>query len=228
MSERPARITETDIARLAGTVTAPESLHRRVQEMVDEAQRRAPARRRVGWAMPARRRALAIAGALAAIAAVLVGALPGGGSRPLNEQTAAALALAPATLPAPRESPDNHHQLAVSVDGVPFPYWEGRFGWRGSGARTDELGGRGVTTVFYSDAHGQRIGYAIASGRGPTSLVGSAITRWGVTYRLSRQDGANVIAWRRDGHLCVIAGRGVGTSTLVHLASWGQARARVA
>lgn len=229
MTERPSKLTEENIAALAATVKAPESLHRRVQAMVADAQRSTPARRRMGWAMPARRLAVAGATALAAAGAVLAVTLPGGGgSGALTPNAAAALALSPATLPAPSESPSNRRELTASVGGVAFPYWEERFGWRGSGARSDTLGGRAVTTVFYSNPSGQRIGYAIVAGPAPASGGGTVVERWGVSYRLSSQDGANAIVWRRGGHLCVMAGRGVSPRTLLSLASWGSERAHAA
>ncbi len=229
MTERPSKLTENDIAALAATVKAPESLHRRVGEMVADAQRRTPARRRMGWTMPARRLAVAGAATLAAVGAVLAVTLPGGGGSPaLSAQSAAALALGPATLPAPSESASNRSELAASVGGVAFPYWKERFGWRGSGARSDTLGGRAVTTVFYSGPGGRRIGYAIVAGPAPATGGGAIVKRWGVPYRLSSHDGANVIVWRRGGHLCVMAGRGVSPRTLLSLASWGSERSHAA
>jgi hypothetical protein len=224
MSERNPRITETDIAALAATVKAPESLHLRVQDMVDEAQSRAPARRRIGWTMLTGRFSIAAAGAAltAAVAIALAVTLPGGGnSSALTPRAAATLALAPATSPAPSESASNRSELTASVGGVAFPYWKERFGWRDSGARSDTLGGRAVTTVFYSNAGGRRVGYAIVAGPAPPSGGGTIVRRWGVSYRLSSQDHANVIVWRRGGHLCVMAGRGVSARTLLSLASWG-------
>jgi hypothetical protein len=232
MTERPPKLTENDIASLAATVKAPESLYRRVQEMTADAQRRTPARRRMGWTMPTRRLAVVGATALAAVGAVLAMTLPGGGGGgALTPNAAAALALGPATLPAPHESASNRSELTASVGGVAFPYWKERFGWHGSGARSDTLGGRAVTTVFYSNPNGQRIGYAIVAGPAPASggaASGALIRRWGVSYRLSSRDGANVIVWRREGHLCVIAGRGVSPRTLLSLASWGSERAHAA
>jgi hypothetical protein len=163
--------------------------------------------------------ASAAAAALAA-AAVAIG-LSGGGSSGLSVQQAAALTLSAATIPAPAESKVHRAQLDVSVGGVPFPYWEERFGWRSSGARTDRLAGRGVTTVFYTNAAGRRIGYAIVAGRAPMTHDGAVIRRWGVPYRLLTHDGVTVVTWQRGGHLCVISGRDVSARTLLSLASWG-------
>jgi hypothetical protein len=161
----------------------------------------------------------AFATATGIVAAIIV--LSGGGSSGLSVQQAAALALSPATTPAPKESKAHKAQLAASVDGVAFPYWKERFGWRSSGARGDMLAGRGVRTVFYTDSEGRRIGYAIVSGSAPATSGGTTVMRWGVTYRVLSHDGATVVTWRRDGHLCVMAGRGVSARTLVSLASWG-------
>jgi hypothetical protein len=219
MTGRPPKLTEEDIAALAATVKAPESLHRRVHEMVADAQTRIPARRRMGWTTPARRFAV-VAAALVAAAVVAIG-LSGGGSSALSVKQAAALTLRPATTAAPAENETHRTQLQASVDGVSFPYWKERFGWRSSGARSDRVGGRAVTTVFYSNAEGRRIGYAIASGRAPATHGGTVVKRWGAQYRVFSQDGATVVSWQRDGHLCVVGGRGVSAHTLLGLASWG-------
>jgi hypothetical protein len=211
-------------------VRAPASLHARVEQMLAPAARR----KRVLW----RPRLVLAATAAAAIAVVAVaiglsgggsgGGPSGGGSQALGVHQAAALTLSPATMPAPAESSANHAELAATVGGVPFPYWKERFGWRGSGARADRVGGRAVTTVFYSNAQGRRIGYAIASGRAPSVSGGTVVHRWGVDYRVLSQSGATVVTWERDGHLCVVAGRGVSARTLLGLASWGSERAHSA
>jgi hypothetical protein len=197
-------------------VAAPAALHRSVEALL--AGSRSPRRRaaRRVW-LP---RAALAAGATALAAAALAVGLSGGGST-LSAQSAAALALSPATLPAPSESATRRNELAVSVGGVSFPYWEERFGWRSVGARGDRLAGRSATTVFYSNPSGERIGYAIVSGAAPVTHGGSIVRRWGVDYRVSSQRDANVVTWKRAGHLCVIAGRGVSAHTLVSLASWG-------
>jgi hypothetical protein len=44
--------------------------------------------------------------------------------------------------------------------------------------------------------------------------------RGGVSYRLLTENGAAVVTWLRDGHLCVVSGRGVSSATLLRLASW--------
>jgi hypothetical protein len=201
-------------------VRAPASLHSTVEAML------APARRGRRLARP--RAGLIVAAATVLVAAAVAVGLSGGGSSELSVQQAAALALSPATMPAPAESPTHRAQLAVSVGGVAFPYWRERFGWRSTGARTDRLAGRSVTTVFYADRGGQRIGYAIVSGRAPTTREGTVMRRWKVPYRVLTHDGATVVTWRRGEHLCVVAGRGVSAHTLLSLASWGSTQPRAA
>jgi hypothetical protein len=85
-----------------------------------------------------------------------------------------------------------------------------------------------VTTVFYTDSQGRRVGYAIASGQAPQTSGGTVVRHWGVSYRLLSHDGATVVTWQRGGHLCVIAGRGVSARTLLGLASWDSERPRAA
>jgi hypothetical protein len=200
---------------------APESLHRRIESLVASHQSQRSPRRGLGRFSPL---GLASAGAVAAaiVAVAIVVGLGGGGSAPaVSFSQAAASTLRAAMLPAPQESQANHAQLAVAVDGVPFPYWEDRFGWRSTGSRTDRVDGRSITTVFYADSSGQRIGYAILAGT-PAPRVGGGVITWrgGVSYRLLNENGAAVVTWLRDGHLCVVSGRGVSSATLLGLASW--------
>ena len=227
MSERRPK-TEAELVELvrAVDVRAPESLRASVQEMVAGRTRTRDARGR-GFATRARR-PLVLAGAVATAAAVLAATLlVGGTSTPAGPtlSEAAALTLAPATHPAPPESPTQRAQLAAAVDGVSFPYWEGRLGWRSTGSRSDRLHDRQITTVFYGDGGGRQIGYAIVSGH-PAPEVSGATTAWrnGIPYHLLRERGVEVVAWLRSGHLCVVSGRGVDGATLLHLASWGSPR----
>ena len=203
---------------------APESLHRRIESMVASHQSQfAPRSPRRGL-----RRfsplGLASAGAVAAavvVVAIAVGLGSGGSAPTVSFGQAAASTLRAATLPAPAESQAHHAQLAVAVDGVPFPYWEDRFGWHSTGSRTDRVDGRLITTVFYGDSSGRRIGYAILAGTPAPRVAGGMIVwRGGVSYRLLTENGAAVVTWLRDGHLCVVSGRGVSSATLLRLASW--------
>jgi hypothetical protein len=203
---------------------APESLHRRIESLVASHQSQfAPRSPRRGLGRFSAL-GLASAGAVAAAVVVVVIAvgLGGGGSAPtVSFGQAAASTLRAATPPAPPESQTHHAQLAVAVDGVPFPYWSERFGWRSTGSRTDRVDGRSITTVFYGDSSGRRIGYAILAGT-PAPRVGGGVIIWrgGVSYRLLNENGAAVVTWLRNGHLCVVSGRGVSSATLLGLASW--------
>lgn len=216
--------TESELVEFLQSVDvrAPEELHVRVDEMIASRSRtgrptgvrRAQGRRALFGA----RLAAAISLATVMIVALAV-ALGGSGGSTLGVGQAAQLTLRPATAPAPAES--GHAQLAASVDGVSFPYWQDHFGWRATGARSDRLDGRAVTTVFYQGADGRRIGYAIVAGTPPPAPRGEVVaSREGVPYRLLSVNGVHVISWLRGGRLCVVSGRGIDSATLVRLASW--------
>jgi hypothetical protein len=199
---------------------APDSLHRRIGSLIATHQERHLARRALGRVFSP----MWLAGAGAALTAVVAVAIAfglGGGSAPtVSFSQATAPTLLAATLPAPPQSQVHHAQLAVAVDRVPFPYWDDRFGWRSTGSRTDRVDGRSITTVFYGDSGGRRIGYAILAGT-PAPKVGGGVVvrRDGVSYRLLTENGAAVVTWLRDGHLCVVSGRRVSRATLLRLAS---------
>jgi hypothetical protein len=213
-------------------VPAPDSLHREVESLIAARSRLARRGRLTGSSgggvrplVPARR--LAAVGALAAVAAAAaaIASISGGGASGLSLREASALTLRPATASAPTENMSNHTQLHASVDGVSFPYWGERFGWRSTGSRTDRVGGRTVTTVFYAEAGGRRIGYAIVAGTpAPRSTGGAVAWREKTPYRLLSENGTPVVTWLRNGHLCVVSGRGVSSATLLQLASWGDGR----
>ena len=228
MSE-PRPRTESELVELVRSidVRAPEELHREVESLI-AARSPSAGRRRMpfGTGPPGLRGRLAGAIAIATVAAVVIAvSVSGGGSSTLTLPQASALTLRPATVPAPAESASNSAQLAAAVEGVPFPYWEERFGWRSTGARTDRVGGRTVTTVFYQDGRRRRIGYAIVAGTPAPRLSGGVVAwRNGVPYRLLSESGAAVVSWLRDGRLCVISGRGVDSATLLRLASWNDRR----
>jgi hypothetical protein len=219
MSDEPPR-TEPEIVELIRSidVRAPQELHDRIEALVAErapavARRRPPA---IRWGLFAGAPALA-----AAVIAVLVVSLTGGGGSPLTLEQAVALTLRPPTMTAPAENPRNGTELMVTADGVPFPYWEESFGFRATGERIDRVDGRKVTTVFYAANHDKWLGYAIVSGTPPPAASGGVvIDRGGSTYRLLSSHGARVVTWLRDGRLCVVAGHGVSSRTLLALASW--------
>jgi hypothetical protein len=229
-----------ELLRSVGDVRAPEVLHRRVQTLVGDHAASAKRERSFGWRhhgggarhgspLLARRRTFRSRRGLAGVTAITAGAaailtillsMTGGGSTAPTVAQASALALRPATIAAPAENHAHRTELAYTVDGIPFPYWGERFGWRSTGARTDHIGKHLVTTVFYTDARGLRIGYSILAGSPPHVRGGAIAQRGGVPYRLLTEHGAAVVAWWRSGHLCVVSGRGVDSPTLLRLASW--------
>ncbi|HEV2973909.1 MAG TPA: hypothetical protein VGX69_02800 [Solirubrobacteraceae bacterium] len=218
MSEqRPT--SESEIVELirSSDVRAPESLHDAVEQMIAKR----PAHREREYSLQPR---LAALGAFAAAVVALAIVIGTSGSSPtLSVRDASALTLRAARTGPPAESSSNHTELAVSVDGVAFPYWGAHFGWRQTGARADTIDGRTVTTVFYENSLGHRVGYAIVAGSTPSQITGGVIAhRDGTAYRLLTVDGAPVVAWLRAGHLCVISGHGVDGATLLRLASWSE------
>ena len=83
------------------------------------------------------------------------------------------------------------------------------------------MDGRSITTVFYANQKsGQRIGYSILSGT-PAPGAPGRVANWNTPggYRELSENGAATVTWLRDGHLCVISGRGVSSKTLLGLAS---------
>jgi hypothetical protein len=56
----------------------------------------------------------------------------------------------------------------------------------------------------------------------PLVLAGAGTIAWrgGVSYRLLTENGATIVTWLRDGHLCILSGHGVSSATLLKLASW--------
>ncbi len=222
---------ESDVAELIRSidVRAPDSLHATIDAMIAERSGRsrrssrsspAPARRRFGP------RLAAVGSILAAVVALVIVVALGSSSSTLSVHDAAALTLRAATGPAPAESAKSDGQLDASVEGVAFPYWSAHFDWRATGQRSDKVDGREITTVFYENPRGRRVGYSIVAGSKPPPVSGGVISRSdGTPYRLLTVGGAAVVAWTREGHLCVISGRGVDGATLLRLASWDNRRA---
>ncbi|MFZ1924796.1 MAG: hypothetical protein WAU42_01500 [Solirubrobacteraceae bacterium] len=228
MTDMPSNI-EDDQQRIAELVRsfdapAPQSLHRRIDSLVADHRDSRHARRYLGQRLsfPVLSGVGAIAVVAAIVLAIAFGGGGGSGGAALTVGQTVAPTLRAATLPAPRESLTRHAQLDAAVDGVPFPYWGERFGWHSIGARADRIDGRAATTVFYANGGGQRVGYAIFAGA-PMPKTGGVVTwRGGVPYRLLDENGVAVVTWLRDGHLCVVSGRGVSSATLLGLASWSK------
>jgi anti-sigma factor RsiW len=212
---------------LVGAVQAPapERLHARVEALVADSSRARAGRRpwpALGRGLGRLRPGLALSSAfgVALVAAALVVFLPGGAGAPTVVQ-AAALAHRPATMPAPAKDGTELNLLAAAQSGVSYPYWQDKFGWRAVGARTDRLAGRDVTTVFYANHGGARIGYSIVAGRQvPAPADATVLVRNEVRLSVVRRGASTIVTWLRSGHSCVLSGRGVAPSMLERLASW--------
>jgi hypothetical protein len=158
-----------------------------------------------------------VTAAAAGIAVALVVILAPAGGPTLSD--AAAFTLKPALGPAPNHTFDG--ALDFDVDGVPYPYWDDKFGWEATGSRIDKINGRTATTVFYKKGN-LRIGYTIVSGK-PLRVPGSATVTVikGDRYRSVPYKGAVVVTWERRNHSCILAGVNVPRDKLLKLASWG-------
>lgn len=168
--------------------------------------------------LPRRVGALSTAAAVTAIASVL--ALSGGATPAPSVADAAALATRPAMATAPAPRGDNATLPRLRAAGLPFPYWEDRFGFTAAGVRHDRLDGRFATTVFY-DRAGRRIAYTILSGRPlANGAAASSSIENGVELRSFAIGGRTVVTWLRHGHTCVLSSTRVPLAMLVGLASW--------
>jgi hypothetical protein len=165
---------------------------------------------------------LAAAGIAAACAlAVALVAAPGeqrdGVGSPSVQDVVAATRL-PARQPAPVAV--GGARLSAAVEGVAFPDWRRAFGWKTTGRRTDRIGDRTVTTVFYRYSDKRRLGYAIVAGAPLAPAAGRDVTRGGARYRVLTRAGRTTVTWTQAGHTCVIdAPAAVPAATLVTLAS---------
>jgi hypothetical protein len=156
----------------------------------------------------------------AAAALFLLLVLPGnvGGGPSVAE--AASLATRPPTSEGPSLKPGAPTLLESNVEGVPFPSWSAKFGWRTAGARSDRLDGRRALTVFYEKG-GRRIGYTILSGSAlEVPEQAERTRREGTALRTLRLDGRRIVTWLRDGHTCILSGSDVKHEVLVELAAW--------
>jgi hypothetical protein len=200
------------IQQLALEVEAPASLRTR---LADDGHRTTGRRR---FVLPA----LGGLGLAALAAVVLVLAGVGGGSSAPSVDDAVALALAPPTAPAPAVDPADTHLVRAQIGGITFPNYTYAWPkWTTMGARRDRLSGRDATTVIYRGPRGD-VGYTIVDGKPLDPPSGARHVRaGGVDLSVLRRDGATIVTWQRDGHTCVLAGRGAGVERqLVRFASW--------
>jgi hypothetical protein len=172
--------------------------------------RRGPSGRAPNVRLPFGRRGVAAAG-LAAVAALALLFAFTGPDGPGTAQLAEAAAR-PASAPAPARA--GNLRLAVASDGIPFPDWAPRMGWRATGMRSDKIDGRRSVTVTYT--RGDRtVAYAILA-RPALDLPNGAGD--GAFHGL-RHGGHVALAWHRDGRTCLLlGGKGVDEATLRRLA----------
>jgi hypothetical protein len=157
--------------------------------------------------------------AVAATVAVLLATL-GGGPAALTVAQAATIAARPAFTAVAEPRDDSVALPRLRAAGLPFPYWQDRFGWRATGARRDRLAGRLLTTVFYRRGH-DVIAYTIVSGRPLAAGAGAhTLTRSGLVLATFSAPGRRVLTWLRHGHTCVLSGADVPAAALAELASW--------
>jgi len=193
------------IRAAAASVHAPASLRAAVAAGPQRAARRRPAGRLVALG----------AAALACVVAVVLALAPGGHDpvAPTVASAADAALRAPAQ-PAPRGADG---ALAISAGGVRFPDYGAGSRWRPVGTRTDRLGGRTTVSVA-SDAAGVRAGYAIVGGAPlPVPAGARHMVYEGVPVAVMERGGVRIVTWRRGGHTCVVAARGVGLERLLGL-----------
>lgn len=215
--EAPAALRALD------DVVAPDRLRMVVAEAVAGAQR-AQAPRRSAWLLRrgGRRLARVVAVQLVivlalAFAAQRIIAPDGGGTAAPSARDAVTVALRQPTDPAPPAIAGGE-TLAAHAGPIAFPTWT-HVGWHAVGTRTDTVAGHELRTVFYVDAAGRRIGYAIADAQLPVA-GGQLVVRRGAQLRVLDHGATAVVTWRRDGRTCVLAGRGVPVGRLLTLASY--------
>jgi anti-sigma factor RsiW len=211
------RVAVAATARAVEETSAPLALRAWVERLEAEsarggrlgrARRRAPGRR-FGWLIPA-------VAATAAATLLIALVLPLGGALTVEDTLAAATR--PVESPASPD-PADAKLLSEQVDGVRFPNFEGKFGWRAVGDRADELDGRDSRTVFY-ELEGKRIAYTIVGGEQLEWPDVEPIVSDGVELRPFDEEGREAVTWLRGGQTCVLSGDGVPTSTLLELAAW--------
>jgi hypothetical protein len=195
----------------ATQVLADEPVPESLREAVEPRRRAVSVRRR--WAPR-----LALVGAVA-VAAVIVVAFLGGGPAGPTVAEAAALAEQSPTGPAPSPVGAAGTQLDLDVEGVVFPDFLESYGWRAVGVRHDEIDGRDATTVFY-EKEGTRIAYVIVAGDGlPRPSGAPSTTRNGILLQTLEVNGRPVVTWRRLGRTCILVGPAP-RDELLTLASW--------
>jgi len=212
-----ARKGEELIAAATADVHAPQSLREAIERERERTTAQAPAPfwRRHRWSLGA------AGAAVAALAAVAIGLETGSNqTEPSLTKVYAATRLAP-TKAAPAPLGGSPPVLDARVGNLVFPDWQKRFGWKAVGRRDDSLSGRPVTTVFYRNPEGARLGYAVVSGN-PLggNPPGHRVTRKAKAYNVARAGKRTIVTWTQQGHTCaIVAPSVVPRARLVDLAA---------
>ena len=165
-------------------------------------------------------RAFAVAGAIGAVAVMLLLTFGGEPTQGPSVADAAVLATRPPAAGVPQAGPGQASLAHPRVAGLRFPYWEDRFGWRAIGSRHDRIGGRRATTVFYRRQN-QVIAYTIVGGAPlPVGSPARTSVREATRLRSLTVNGRRVVTWLRRGHTCVLSGTGTTDGMLLRLAAW--------
>lgn len=189
----------------SGGPEVPDRLVRSIDAKVRDAYGdAAPRARRRG---PASRPAIALTGVAAICAAIVVAIIGvGGGSSGPSIPTAAALAFARSTGPAP--SVKSPTLLDASYGGVTFPNYA-KYSVPPTGTRTDRIGGRPALTVYYRLPDGTPLSYTVFSGKAVPlpSGVRNVVFRGVPLREFSTSSGLSVVTLVRYGRTCVLAAR---------------------
>jgi hypothetical protein len=192
-----------------GGPTVPDHLVRSIDAKVREAYGPGAPRPSRLFASGSRRRPAVVLGGLAAVCAavvVVVIAVSSGGSSGPSIPTAAALAFARSTGPAPAVK--NAQFIDASYGGVTFPNY-GKFKVPPTGVRTDRIGGRPALTVYYRLPDGTPLSYTVFSGKAvplPSSVKN--VVYQGVPLReFNTSSGLSVVTLVRYGRTCVLAAK---------------------
>jgi hypothetical protein len=210
-----AREGEALISAATADVHAPQSLREAIERDREGAQARAPFWLRHRWTL------VAAGTAAAALAAVAIALETGGDSTdPSLNKIYAAAQLNP-TRPAPAPVGGTPPVLDAKVGTLEFPDWREEFDWKAVGQRDEDLSGRRVTTVFYRNPEGARLGYSVVAGDSlHGNPAGRSVERNGNTYDVARGDERTIVTWTQQGHTCaIVAPSAVPQSTLVDLAA---------
>jgi len=213
-----ARKGEALISAAVADARAPQSL----REAIERDRERAAARARAPFWRRHRRGLAASGTAAAALAAVAIALETGGNGNtdPSLANVYAAARLDP-TETAPASVGGTPPVLDAKVGVLEFPDWRQKFGWKAVGRRNNTVSGRPVTTVYYRNPDGARLGYAVVAGDPLGGRpAGRPVKHKGNTYHVARANERTTVTWTQQGHTCVIAApSAVPRSSLVDLAA---------